>query len=281
MCLGVYVWSTCLTTWFYLWSEHKTCPQFQEVSFNLLFYIFFQIQNIMFNKFMSLKDKFLTFGLGFNEFVFTSGSKQFSIRFYHWPEWGVCFYRGFFSYGAPVQQLLPTFPKTDLGHRGKTSCFILAALLLKDLEHSLSHLLPVRSPPSFLLPPLLFSSPQVLSDLSLGEKENACGSSVRCAFFAFVHVYVFLCMCTCLSALLSIQSCVCMCLHVTQCVLFKSTVCKALQGSLCIIGDLLLSAHCIWQVWIGDCHADMLINDNYNWYLLISKDEKSGITEKK
>lgn len=75
------------------------------------------------------------------------------------------------------------------------------------------------------------------------------------------------------------------CAHLSPCssvcALFKPTVSKALQGSLCIIGDLLLSAHCFWQIWIGDCQADMLINDNHNWYLLIAKDEKSCTSERK
>ena len=74
------------------------------------------------------------------------------------------------------------------------------------------------------------------------------------------------------------------CVHVlpcdSVCALFKPTVSRALQGSLCIIGDLLLSAHCIWQIWIGDCQADMLINDNHNWYLLIARDEKPGTAER-
>lgn len=188
------------------------------------------------------------------------------------------FYCGFSSSGAPVQQLLPVFTKTELGHQGKTSCFILAALLFKDLEHSLSHLIAARSPSSCFLPSLP-SSPQVLSNFSPGEKWSGvvCGSMLRCVFSAFVHVHVFLRVCT----LVSTESCVYMCFSDSVCALFKPTVSKGLQDSLCIIGDLLLSAHCIWQIWIGDCHEDMLINDIHNWYLLIARDEKTGIAERK
>lgn len=128
------------------------------------------------------------------------------------------FFCGFFSFGAPVQQLLPALTKTELGRRGKTSCFILAALLLKDLEHSLSHLLAARSPSSRLLPSLPFSSPQVLSNLSPGEKWKVCGSTVRCVFL-HLCMYVCFCACVCVQVHYSIQPCVCMRLHVTQCVL--------------------------------------------------------------
>lgn len=72
---------------------------------------------------------------------------------------GNSFYCGFSSSRAPVQQLLPVFTKTELGHRVKTSCIVLAALLFKELEHSLSHLIAACSPSSSLSPNLLTSGP--------------------------------------------------------------------------------------------------------------------------
>lgn len=62
---------------------------------------------------------------------------------------------------------------------------------------------------------------------------------------AFVYVRVFLLLCLCLSALVYSAVCVHASPCDSVCALFKPTVSKALQGSLCIIGDLLLSAHCI------------------------------------
>lgn len=198
--------------------------------------------------------------------------------FYRWPGWRVCFFCGFFSCGASVQQLLPTFPITDLWPSRENILFHFSGSLVKGLgtlalSSSPCSLTPLMPPPSS---PLLLTSDPV-RPLTGSEIEGVWLLSEVCVF-AFVHV--FQCMCTHQCALLSIQSYVCTCLHVTQYVLFKSTVSNALRGSLCIIGDLLLSAHCIWQIWIGDCYADMLINDNHNWYLLISKDEKSSIWEK-
>lgn len=90
-----------------------------------------------------------------------------------------------FLLGLQFNSCFPPSLKQSFGRRGKTSCFILAALLLKDLEHSLSHLLTARSPSSRLLPSLPslpFSSPQVLSNLTPGEKWKVCGSSVSCVF---------------------------------------------------------------------------------------------------
>lgn len=174
------------------------------------------------------------------------------------PRNGDGFYCGFFSFGAPVQQLLPAFTKTEFGRWGKTSCFILAALLLKDLEHSLSHLLAARSPSSCLLPSLPFSSPQVLSNLSPGEKWKVCCSSWGVCFYVFV-----ICACSCISVSKCTLVHSVVCVHASPCdsvcALFKPTVSKALQGSLCIIGDLLLSAHCIltdmnWR--LPSRHAD-------------------------
>lgn len=175
-----------------------------------------------------------------------------------------------FLLGLKFNSCFPPSLKQSPALRGETSCFILVALLLKDLEHSLSHLL--ARPPPLSLPS---SSPQVLSNLTLRKKWKVCGFAVWCVFFS---------LCVWRASVFSDSECtdvcsVCVSSHDSVCALFKPPVSEALQGSLCIIGDLLLSAHCIWQLWIGDCHADVLINDNHNWYLLIAKDEETGIAE--
>lgn len=100
----------------------------------------------------------------------------------------------------------------ELGRWGKTSCFILAALLLKDLERSLSHLL-ARSPSSCLLPRLPFSSPRALSNPSLGRNRRCVALWWDvCGVGTCVSVRVCLFKCT------PVHSVVCMRLHVTQCV---------------------------------------------------------------
>lgn len=119
----------------------------------------------------------------------------------------------------------------------------LGTLALSSPRRSLAHSF-ARSPSShLLLPSLPFSSPQVLSNLSLGRNRRWLLGEVCVS--AFVHVCVFLR--ACVSKRAPVYSV--MCVHVSPrdsvCALFKPTVSKALQGSLCIIGDLLLSAHCI------------------------------------
>lgn len=217
--------------------------------------------------------------------------KNFSISFYRWTEWGFqrnvdAFYCGFFSFGAAVQQLLPAFTKTELWpsrenilfHFSRSVVKGLGTLTLSSSHRSLTLLSP---PPLSPLSPLLLTSGPVKPHTG-GEMEGVWLLGELCVFTCVsAIVIVFPCARVCPSALLSIWPCVHVSLCDSVCALFKPTVAKALQGSLCIIGDLLLSAHCIWQIWIGDCQADMLINDNHNWYLLIAKDEKSSTAERK
>ena len=63
--------------------------------------------------------------------------------------------------GLQFNSCFPAVRETEPGRRGETSCFVLAAWLLKALKYSLSHLL--ASSTLYTLP-----SPQVLSNLSPG-----------------------------------------------------------------------------------------------------------------
>lgn len=136
---------------------------------------------------------------------------------------------GFSSSGAPVQQLLPVFTKTELGHRGKTSCFILAALLFKDLEHSLSHLIAARSPSSLSLSPLLLTSGPV-KPLTELEMEGVRLHGEVCVFKCVFYVCACVSVCVHVSKRTHVYSVVR--IHVfpsdSVCALFKPTVSKGL-----------------------------------------------------
>lgn len=224
----MHVCSTCFSTWFYLWSKNKSTLSVQRRPVFWLIAWDFISKTSCFYVLLFMKDEPLTFDFHFSENVNLCsrlGQEFFrSLLLVNWMSSGFQrnghgFYCGFFSFGAPVQQLLPAFTKTEPGHRGKTSCFVLAALLLKDLERSLSHLLATRSASSRLLCFLPFSSPQVLSNLSPGEKWKVCGSLVS---WVFLCVFLHLCMC------------LCVCVHVSPCdsvcALFKATVSKAYKA---------------------------------------------------
>lgn len=89
--------------------------------------------------------------------------------------------------GLQFNSCFPAVRETEPGRRGETSCFVLAARLLKAPKYSLSHLL--ASSTLYTLP-----LPQVLSNLSPGG-----GGTGRCVIpqhrmcfhvcvSAFVHV---------------------------------------------------------------------------------------------
>lgn len=156
-------------------------------------------------------------------------------------------------FGSESENILFHFSRTVVGRTWSTSALIFSPL--------------IQPPPLSRL--FLTSGP--VKPLAGGEMEGVWLLDAVCAF---MRAHECLCMHTPQSAFVSIR-------QVCACAVFKPTVSKALQDSPCIIGDLLLSAHCIWQLWIGDCHADMLINDNHNWYLLIAQDEQSGTAVRK
>lgn len=89
-----------------------------------------------------------------------------SEEFYCLILWILCF-------EAPVQQLLPSVAEKEPSRPGETSCFVLAALLLKDLKQSFSHLRAPHSPSSHPLCSFLLSNhtlgEEIESDLFLSK----------------------------------------------------------------------------------------------------------------
>lgn len=136
--------------------------------------------------------------------------------FFFQLEWRVGFSRVFFSYGAPAQQLLPTFPNRARPSR-ENILFHFSCSVVKELGALAlpSHLLCTLALPR-LLPSLPFSSPRVLSDLSEGTSRRCVAPVCKSAL---VHMDVFLCACSCLSAPVCVEWCVCTRLCVAQCVL--------------------------------------------------------------
>lgn len=147
----------------------------------------------------------------------------------------------FFFTGFQFNSCFPPSLKQSLALRGENILFHfshsvvkgLGTLVLSSSRHSLTLLLP---PP---LSPLFLTSGPV-KPLAGGEMEG-----VR-LLDAGAHTCVFLCVFAPRAGVVCIRG---LCARASAsdsvCALFKPTVSKALQGSLCIIGDLLLSAHCI------------------------------------
>lgn len=146
-----------------------------------------------------------------------------------------------------------------------------------EAEHLVSLYLLCPTPPSITahthFPFFLTSGP--VKPLTVVEMEGAWPHGV----FFCIHLCASL---SFLSAFKSVLSWVWLTLCDSLHALFKLAVSKALQDTPCLIGHPLRSAHCVWQLWIGKCHADLLINDNHNWFILIAKkDEKSCAAERR